>query len=452
MWAKDSTGSVPDLFQTSQHKQEGVESSDMKHPIQLWKSQLQILSYLLLNIASGTVAGAMQIVVPLYAISLHAALSQVGLIRGVSGIGTLLLVIPAGFLIDHYGSKRLFLIGALAGTVSTFLLSYAQVPLHMTLIMGIAGLFGSLKMNAINSSFFSNLQSMGIEKAGWFKGSMSIGLTFIGPVLGGYMVHELNYGTIFRILSAGTLIPIALVMTMNRESALTQGVRTFQESIQVQLDQFKALITRKVLYLPLITEATTTGFFATFSSFSVVLAVRQMHLQVVQASTLITIEGALFIVTVFLASPLIKLLSMLQLYALSIVVIVSGIAALVIARDYKELVVSAVIMGLGLGLLNLVVSSWIGRLRGEKGKIVGLFSASVAIGASLCPMIGGFIGASFGIRTIFATFIPLFALLLGFAWWCQRQGDLEESDHTQQESLEAAAEVEAVAEELATAN
>jgi len=111
-----------------------------------------------------------------------------------------------------------------------------------------------------------------------------------------------------------------------------------------------------------------------------------------------------------------------------------------------------VIMGLGLGLLNLVVSSWIGRLRGEKGKIVGLFSASVAIGASLCPMIGGFIGASFGIRTIFATFIPLFALLLGFAWWCQRQGDLEESDHTQQESLEAAAEVEAVAEELATAN
>ena len=31
---------------------------------------------------------------------------------------------------------------------------------------------------------------MGIEKAGWFKGSMSIGLTFLGPAFGAFLVRE----------------------------------------------------------------------------------------------------------------------------------------------------------------------------------------------------------------------------------------------------------------------
>jgi MFS family permease len=184
----------------------------------------------------------------------------------------------------------------------------------------------------------------------------------------------------------------------------------------------------------------------------VVLAVRQLQLQVMQASTLITIEGSLFIVTVFVASPLIKLLSMLQLYTLSIVVIISGVGILAASRDYTWLVTSTVVMGLGLGLLNLVVSSWIGRLRGEKGKIVGLFSAAVATGASLGPMTGGFIGSAFGVRAIFVAFLPVFALLLAFAYWFQKQGELNGTEHALDHSAPGRVVEEAVAEELVVTN
>ena len=153
-----------------------------------------ITSFLILNVVSGTVGGAMQLVVPLYAMSLQATTAQIGVIRGISGLGMLLLVIPAGFLVDHFGSKKLFITGSLAGTLTTLALVTAKVPLAMTALLGFSGLFSSLKMTALNASFFRNLRDMGVEKAGWFKGSMSIGLTFLGPAFGAFLVAFENQG------------------------------------------------------------------------------------------------------------------------------------------------------------------------------------------------------------------------------------------------------------------
>lgn len=105
-----------------------------------------ITSFLILNVSSGMVAGAMQLVVPIYAMSLQATTAQIGLIRGISGVGMLLLVIPAGFLVDHFGSKRLFLAGSLTGALLTFALTFTELPAAMILLMGLSGLFSSLKI------------------------------------------------------------------------------------------------------------------------------------------------------------------------------------------------------------------------------------------------------------------------------------------------------------------
>ena len=162
------------------------EQQDHTHEIHTPKGL--ITSFLILNIVSGTVGGAMQLVVPLYAMSLQASTAQIGVIRGISGLGMLLLVIPAGFLVDHFGSKKLFLTGSFSGFLSTLALVLAKVPIAMIALMGLSGLFSSLKMTALNASFFRNLKNMGFEKAGWFKGSMSIGLTFLGPAFGAFLV------------------------------------------------------------------------------------------------------------------------------------------------------------------------------------------------------------------------------------------------------------------------
>jgi MFS family permease len=371
-----------------------------------------IATYLILNIATGTVGGAMQVAVPLYALSLNADTAELGMIRGVSGIGILLLVIPAGFLVDHFGARRLFLIGGVFGTLATWSLSYASLPGTLVSIMGVAGLFAALKMTALNSSFYNNIEAIGIEKSGWFKGSMSIGLTFFGPLLGGYLAHLLGYRLLFKILAASTLIPISLVVFLRRSPKAVPHEEGLKGAIAKQLEGFRDLIGTKSLYLPLATEGLSTSFFATFSAFIALIAVQSMRLPETTVSQLMAIEGGLFIVTVFVAGPLIKLLSQFHLYLLSVSVVIAGTVILAFAGNYGALAAATVVLGFGLGLTNLVVASRIGSMKGEKGKIVGLFAGAVGVGISAGPMVAGFVGKWLGPRSIFLGYIPLFLGLL----------------------------------------
>ncbi|KAF0219069.1 MAG: major facilitator superfamily [Geobacteraceae bacterium] len=401
------------------------------------QSHGMITSFLILNITTGTVGGAMQLVVPLYAMSLQATTAEIGLIRGISGLGLLLLVIPAGFLVDHFGSKKLFLTGSLAGTLMTFALTFAKIPVAMVVLMGLSGLFSALKMTALNASFFRNLRNMGVEKAGWFKGSMSIGLTFIGPLLGGYLVKTIGFGLIFQLMAWLTLIPSALVFFFHKEPVSPGPVSELGKAASVQLRGFNALMGRRSLYLPLLTESISTACFATFSAFIVVIVVRNLHLPPATASLLLTAEGGVFILTVFIGGQLLNLMSPQNIYLLSFGITIIGLITLSFAGTLFGVVLATVVLGLGLGLSNLVTSARIGHMEGEKGKIVGLFSAAVGAGISLGPMIGGLIGEYMGNQFIFLAFIPLILFLgvLAVVSEPRREGELK-SDARYPEKVE----------------
>ena len=88
-----------------------------------------------------------------------------------------------------------------------------------------------------------------------------------------------------------------------------------------------------------------------------------------------------------------------------------------------------------MGLINLVTSSRIGKMEGEKGKIVALFAASVGAGISLGPMLGGLVGQYLGTQNIFLTFIPLFLLLVILAY----RTDVQDLQHSGVASVEGVA-------------
>lgn len=370
-----------------------------------------LFSFLLLNIATGTVAGAMQLVVPLYAMKLQASAAEIGVIRGISGIGMLLLVIPAGFLVDHFGSRRLFLAGGLAGACLTYGLSWAARPSDIAWLLGLTGLFAALKMTALNAAFFSRLADMGLSRAGWFKGSMSIGLTFIGPLLGGFLDLQLAPGQSFQVLAWMTLLPCALVYFFHADAPGARSTGGLVDSLRAQLHDFRQLLGQRTLYLPLLIEGVSTGCFATFSAFIVVVVVQTLKLPATAASVLLTVEGGVFILTVFLAGGLITRLRPARLYLLSIGSTVLALVGLAFAQGYAAVVAFSGLLGLGLGFCNLVTSARIGQFSGNKGKIVSVFAAAVGAGISVGPMLGGVVGSFFGVAAIFLAFVPLFLLL-----------------------------------------
>jgi MFS family permease len=364
-------------------------------------------SYLVLNVVGGTVAGALQLAVPLFALKLAATTAQIGLIRGIGGVGMLLLVVPAGFLVDHFGARRLFLLGSLFTTALTFSIPFASIPFHLVLLQGVAGLFGSVKGTSLNSSFFERIKDIGLDKVGWFKGSMSIGMTFVGPLLAGWAVAVLDLPVVFRILSALTLVPTALVFVFHRDvpRASDQGLL---QGIAGQWRDFREVWRENPLGLPLATEALATGCFSCFAAFVVPIVVVGMHRPPSHASFLVSLEGGVFIATVFLAGKLVPKVAPSRLYLLAATATSLSLVGVGLSHSFASLATFAASLGVGLGLFNLVTATRQGLVRGSRGKTVSLFSAAIGAGASLGPMVGGQLSVHVGTSNVFLLFVPAF--------------------------------------------
>jgi MFS family permease len=146
----------------------------------------------------------------------------------------------------------------------------------------------------------------------------------------------------------------------------------------------------------------------------VVLVVREWHLKPGAASLLLTLEGGAFILTVFGAGHLVKKHGQRNSYLLSITLAVAGLIGLTLAKGITLLLISAMLMGFGLGLINIITSSCAGIMKGEKGKIASLFAAAAGLGISFGPLISGLVAQYLGVQAVFIAMAPLM-ILLGFS-------------------------------------
>ena len=71
----------------------------------------------------------------------------------------------------------------------------------------------------------------------------------------------------------------------------------------------------------------------------------------------------------------------------------------------------SVILGIGSGMITLITFTEAEIIKGEKGKIAGILSFGHAIGAILCPILGGIIVDIFGVRAIFLSFVSFFGAM-----------------------------------------
>jgi predicted MFS family arabinose efflux permease len=237
----------------------------------------------------------------------------------------------------------------------------------------------------------------------------------LGPLFAAALTQVLVPEQIFRLLALMTLLPTALVFFFhdevrpaNRQSGLIAGIRA-------QLRDLRALLANNPLALPLLTEAAAGGCFATFTAFIVPIVVFSLHLPGGFASVLTSLEGGAFILTVFLAGGLIRHLSSLQLYLLAVTVTLGALTGLGVPGDAFRVGAFSVALGVGLGLFNLVTAMRQGLIKGEKGKAVSLFGASIGVGLCLGPMLGGQVGAYFHPSAAFFAFVPVFLALAALA-------------------------------------
>ncbi len=370
-----------------------------------------IFRFMLINISSGIAIGMMNFIIPVYALSLNATSTEIGMIKGFSGIGDILVVLVAGFIVDYLGSRKTYSISCICSAVIIMLLSLAASPKILLLTMIFYGVARTFRTTSLSAAFFQNMNTIGVKKAGWYKGSMTIGSALLGPMIGGIAAVALSFNSYFLITGAILIIPL-MVINAGSKNKIRSHVKKQNLSLIGSSSHYLSLTKNKTLVSATIKNGINTAFFMTFTVFITVLVIKDLGLSPGIAAALISLKGLSTLLVVFMGGAYLQKNNN-RLYLFAYITTVFSLLFLGVGTDTIQLGLASLLNGLGTGLITLINFTEVGSLDGEKGKIAGFFNFGHGIGAIIGPTLGGIIGDIYGVQAIFLAFmIPFSAMAI----------------------------------------
>lgn len=368
-----------------------------------------IFRFMLINISTGIAMGMMNLIIPVYALSLNATSTEIGLIKGISGIGDLLMVFPAGILVDYLGTNKMYSASALFGAAIIMSVSFTPTINLLLFVMVFFGMARTLRTISLNADFFKNMNTIGLKKGGWFKGSITVWISFIGHIIGGIAAIAMGFTSYFAFASAFLLIPLLVIHT--RPSIQNNSpIKLNNSSLIDASNHYKSLVKNQTLVSATIIESLNSAFFITFSTFITVLIIRDLHLSPGIAALLISLKGGATILVVFFCGRFLSK-NNYGLYLFSFILTIICLLIFGTSTDTYLLGISSVVLGVGSGLISRINFTQVGNVEGEKGKIAGIFSLGLTAGGIFGPTLGGIIGDAFGLQAIFLAFVLPFVAL-----------------------------------------
>ncbi|PPQ36069.1 Predicted arabinose efflux permease, MFS family [Rhodoblastus acidophilus] len=386
-----------------------------------------LLGYLLLNASIGIAVGMTQLALPLFAFHLGASPAEIGVMRAVAGAGLLLTAIPAGLLNDRFGSQAMFHIGNVAGILCCLMLPSIQALSLLLFALGAEGVARSVKFNALSSSFYRALPLIGVDKVGWSRASFSIGLGFVGPLLGGALVGRGDFAVVFFLAAAIQLVPsliFARLAPMRRKGASAPerlGVRGAARA-------YAGLLAHRDVPAALGAEAISAGCFNIFNAFIGVAVTTELAMPAWKAGLFVGAEGVAYIFALFLLGRLAQRHGYRAVALSGLALLSLALTGVSLSSGEEVLIGFSALLGVGLGLLNLAAATRAATLPGEKGKVAALFSTAVSVGIVVAPIYAGIVATFCGCRAVFIAFVPTCLLLA--AYTASRRADvpLEEDE------------------------
>jgi MFS family permease len=378
-----------------------------------------LAGFMAFGILTGTNNGIAKVIMPLVAVSLHAQPWQVGMVGGIQFLGMLLLSLPLGALIDRYGGRTPFRFGAISASLVFFaLLSQASAPWQLICGVALTGLLAPFRVVPINTEYLHLLPQMGLTKAGWQRAAHTLGMFFIGPILGALLLGWLGYPDTFRMVAAGMLVTLLIGNRVLAGSATGRGreATPFAERLRGQL---QILTARAQLRQSMLIEFCGQTAMSYFNVFIILVAIREFGLSTELAAGLITVQGAVFVLTLLLAAGWPASWQESGRYALAFLLLLAAQLLFAFPLAVPSLWLGAVLLGLGLGIQHVTSVNRFAALTQElgRGRVGGMFSLAGPTGGLTGAMLGGVLSQHFGMQAGFRVLILVYvALLFGLGW------------------------------------
>jgi predicted MFS family arabinose efflux permease len=340
---------------------------------------------------SNLTIGARVLIVPLYAGHLGQSAATIGLLYAVfAGVGAL-ASLPAGILIDRYGSRPIVIGGLAMSCVAQVLTTTDSVPI-LFVSQALAGIsWGMAQLSiitaALNASPSWQLgRVLGLTSLGNQTGLMA------GPALAGFLVGWLGFGNVLLLFGLPPLAGLIAVLVMVRQrSAASNSPSMWATSLE---------ILRKPGMVPVAFLAASIGVvWGTFQAYFAIFAARDVHLTALGVGVLIAIAG---LANALSRIPAGRLLDSLPSKGMVTALAVTWFgAALIVLPHLRSFWLIALLLAISIPLYGLAIMgmSLAGMALGGpagRGRTIGVMSSLFSLASGVAPAaFSGAMNASF---------------------------------------------------------
>lgn len=370
-----------------------------------------MLSFMMVASTAGLGVGTAKVATSLYAVQLQASEFELGLIAAAQSIGILFMGLPTGVLINRFGPLLLFSLGSLLAGIWYGLIPAFEQAWFLILCTTLVSFCMPFRFVSLNTVFMSNLNQLGAAKAGWFRGTHMIGFMLLGPVLAVWLIEQFAFQGAFWIIGAVFMVPVMLapLMFSNYTTDRKNAPKLSVQAIAQQLSLLKKDIALR--YTSLI-ELSDSAAMAYFTFFIVVIAIKDYHFSPAVAASLVTLYGSVYMLSLFGMGMFLERLGEKKFYQIGFSLLAVALLGLALPLTAIWLWIGALLLGLGMGILNVVNLSAFARIGQRVGmaNVSALSSTSGPLGSLLGSILGGWLGHTWGLQ---ALFFPLALLFLG---------------------------------------
>ncbi len=315
-------------------------------------------------------------VMPLFAVTLGAGPAQVGAINGAFMLTAGLLSIPAGLLADRTGRKLPIVAGLIATAASSLLVTLCHQPgqIAAAYILFGAGLaaFAPGMLSLVADVMPSNLLG---QAYGWYTTAIYTAMT-LGPASGGYLAKALGLRQVF-LVSGSLLVAVALLAML----ALPRSPPRHKADLQTALaGSLELLQNRSLLACLLATTGSCIGF-GVFLTFLPLYA--SLHgYDPGQVGLLFAAQAVTNVAGRIPIGKLADRFDRRRLVTAGLFCLAVALAALGQAEQLSQLVVCAVVMGVGMALTFTAIGALIAELVPplQRGLAMGMYNSCIYLG------------------------------------------------------------------------
>jgi len=356
-----------------------------------------------LTLLSGLTIGMNKVLATLLGIHLQVSNLQLATISSAETFAMALGTLPAGYILSRGNPKMLY-----AGVSLTLAAIFCVLPWlpqwqWVALVMFLVGLCISLRVVAMSTVFLVRLPEIGRGKAGWYKGTLTLGIQFLGPLTGNYAIAQLGLDAGF-LVSAGMFALLAIIGWNVLPSSTGQS-----SSASLQASSWRALLRLPAVRSTYLFEVLGSFTASSVGVFSILLALRLLHWPKEHAVWLMATQGLSFVLVLFgLGNLVVHGAYRERLYGIAHLAVIVALLTLGLLPVSAAYLAASVLLGFGLGVNNLVNMDRISRAPVDKARVSSHLTLLGMGGGTLGALTVGQLSDRLGLQPVF--------LLLTLPW------------------------------------